>query len=374
MRSLLLALRQYTRRSETLIEVRVSREALLHNYDVHKETYGLLVAPVLKSNAYGHGLLEVARVLAQRQPPFFVVDSYFEAKMLRAYGIKTPVLVVGYTPLTLLAQNRLRGVSFTLTSLEALRECVALRARARVHIKLDTGMHRQGLLPEEVDEAIGLVRESGLTLEGVCSHFSDADGSEDFTRKQIALWNELVGKWTRAFPNIQYRHIAASAGSAFSKECDANLMRIGSGLYGIERIPTRKLPLRPTLSLMSRLTVVKSLKEREFVGYNRTFEAKGAMRIATVPVGYFEGVDRRLSNAGMMLVDEVPCPIIGRVSMNMSTLDVTHVPDANIGDRVVVISDKLGDPNSIERLAALCDTTPLELLVHIPSHLRRVIV
>lgn len=374
MRTLFRLVRHWRPLPATLIEVRISAAALLANYEAYEDTYGLPVAPVLKSNAYGHGLLPTATVLAPKRPPFFVVDSYYEAHMLRQQGILDPILIVGFVAPDRIKKNRLRNVSFVVTSLEGLQMLVEHSVREKVHIKLDTGMRRQGLLPDQVPAAIKLLQESAIEVEGVCSHFASADSSPEFTRQQIKEWNAQVPVWQKAFPHMRYWHIAASAGAAYTNECHANLIRLGAGLYGFERIPERALPLTPALSVHSMLTVVKDIQPGEMVGYNGTFEAHKSMRIGTVPVGYFEGFDRRLSNRAVMQIKNTPCPVIGRVSMNMSTIDVSGYKDAVLGTPVVVVSDNPTDLNSVSALSQLCDTSPLEFLVHIPSHLRRVIV
>ncbi len=373
MRTLFRWIRSWRATSQTLVEVLLSRAALLSNYEAFRTAYNLPVAPVLKSNAYGHGLLQVARILSS-DAPLLVVDSYHEACLLRQDGIRTPILVIGFVPIKIINLNKLAGVSFVITSIEGLEAVVASGSRARVHIKLDTGMHRQGLLPQQTTQAIGLIKNSQLEVEGICSHFASADSDPHFTRKQIALWNASVEVWRKEFQSMRYWHIAASAGAAFSAECDANLIRLGAGLYGFERIASRDMPLSPVLSMRSQLVVVKDISKGESVGYNTTFTAEKDMRIATVPVGYFEGFDRRLSNKGSMLVEGVVCPVIGRVSMNMSILDVTECVEARFGTKVVVISDKVDDPNSIENLSQQACMSPLEFLVHIPQHLRRVVV
>jgi alanine racemase len=363
------------RPQSTLIEVWVSKDALLTNYCAFKNAYGLPVAPVLKSNAYGHGLVEVATILQIEQPPFFVVDSVYEARVLRARGSTIPILIVGYVSPDSVATNKLRDVAFTVTSLEMLRLMCEANVSALVHIKIDTGMRRQGLLPEEMDEAIQLLAQSNLAVEGVCSHFADADGQDSiFTDMQIACWNKAVAVWKAAFPDLQWWHIGATAGAAYTQHVDANLVRLGTGLYGFPRHASQTFTLMPALSLWSTLTGSKTLKQAERVGYNGTFAAPHDIQVATVALGYYEGVDRRLSNKGFMQVGGVLCPIVGRVSMNITTIDVSGCPDAALGTRVLVFSANPADKNSLHNLALLCDTTPLELLVGIPQHLRRVVV
>lgn len=372
---LLQKIRQLRRTQYPLIEVRISKDAILGNYRAFAVAYAIPVAPVLKSNAYGHGLLEVADILAGSAAHMLIVDSIHEAQLLRSNGIGKPILVIGYTRPEAVVRNKLRNIAFTITSLAGLQALLDESARATVHIKLDTGMRRQGLLPQEVDEAIRLLKNSRLNVEGVCSHFADADGDSDvFTRGQIRVWSEMLPKWRAAFPRMRYWHLAATAGSAYMNDIDANLVRLGTGLYGFPRHPSQTFSLRPALSLQSVITGMKDLAAGEQVGYNCTFTAERPMRIATVPVGYFEGVDRRLSNKGCMIVSGAVCPIVGRVSMNITCIDVSNCREAKLETPVTVFSDNHEDPNSLLKLGSACDTTPLELLVHIPQHLRRVVV
>lgn len=373
--NLLRLLRRSRRRGTPLIEVRISKSAIQQNYEAFKGAYGVPVAPVLKSNAYGHGLIEVADILADLRPPMLVVDSIHEAQLLRRGGIATPVLVVGYARAETIAKNHLRDVAFTVTSLEGLKAIAALAVPAHIHLKLDTGMHRQGVLESEQEEAMQTIAGSLLVLEGVCSHFADADGvSEYFTRSQIEKWNAYARAWRATFPNITHFHLAATAGAAFMGDIDATMIRLGTGLYGFPRHASQTFNLRPALSMHTLITGVKDLGVGGSVGYNVTFIAKKRMRIASVPVGYFEGVDRRLSNRGAMLIGNTPCPIIGRVSMNISMIDVSDCEDARLETPVTIFSDQPADPNSLVNVAAICGTTPLEILVHIPQHLRRTIV
>lgn len=278
-------LRKLRRLSDPLIEVHVSRGAILSNYRAFSSAYGIPIAPVLKSNAYGHGLLEVADTLSPVDAPMLIVDSIHEVQLLRGNGIYRPILVIGYTRSEAIVRNRQKNIAFTLTSLAQVQTLVESGARASVHIKIDTGMRRQGIVPHEMDAAMGLLRESSLSVEGICSHFADADGeTATFTRSQIALWNETVPKWRSAFPSLRYWHLAATAGSAFMKDVDANMVRLGTGMYGFPRHPSQTFELQLALSLRSIITGVKDLAVGEHVGYNCTFTATKPMRIATVPV------------------------------------------------------------------------------------------
>ncbi len=381
---------------EPLIAVSISRERLLHNLQEFRKLipHGY-VAPVLKSNAYGHGLFEVADILRHdKRIPFIAVDSYFEAVALRARGIKTPLLIIGYTRPRTIMESSIKRTSFTITNIDTLRAIKNIASVVHVHIKIDTGMHRQGILMDEVRYAIELLEKNPcIRLEGICTHFSDADNAdESFTEAQVVHWNDVVAEFKTAFPNIWYIHAAATDGSRFSDDIRGNVIRLGIGLYGLSENPVlnKKLDLRPVLKMTTIITGLKTLLPGETVGYGNTFKADREMCIATIPVGYYEGLDRRLSNKGAVQViiqnhakldasggSEVICPIIGRVSMNITTIDASTVPGVcglKLGMSVTVVSDSKDDPNSILAHAKNCGTIAYEIAVKIPQQLKRVIV
>jgi alanine racemase len=234
-------------------------------------------------------------------------------------------------------------------------------------------MHRQGISPSEQAEAAEIIKKSpALYLEGTCSHFADADNADDtYTQKQISTWNKSVAYFRAEFPTLKYWHISASAGHIY-KQAEANLTRLGIGLYGLINIAG--LNLRPVLEMNTMITSIKKIHRGDRVGYGGTFTAPEDMTIATIPVGYYEGVDRRLSNIGFMKLGETECPIVGRVSMNITTIDVSKIPHAKIGDKIIVISRNKNDKNSVENIAKLCGIISYEIAVYVPSQLRRVVI
>ena len=362
---------------ENLVEIRVSRSDILHNLAVFKkQNPGVRVAPVLKSNAYGHGLAEVGTMLDKEQLPFFCVDSFFEALMLRNEGVRSPILVIGYTPLENILQNRLADIAFCIIGIDELEEAVQkIKKPTKIHLKVDTGMHRHGIMPEEIEKAAVLIRSNTyIELEGIYSHLADADTPDSpHTKTQIERWNAAVRQFRTAFPGIRYFHCAATAGSVYLPEMEGNVMRLGIGLYGIDTT-SKKLGLRPALELHTSIASLRTVLSGESVGYNATFKAGRDIVVASIPAGYNEGVDRRLSNKGFVLVRGTPCPIVGRVSMNITSIDVSSVTGTKTKEPVVIVSKDPRAPNSVEKIAATCGTIPYEILVHIPAHLRRVVV
>ncbi len=363
-------MRKFRRRYDALVEVVVFRDWLFHNLESLRKIAGQnRIAPVLKSNAYGHGLIEVAEILDNQGVPFFVVDSYHEAMVLRNAAIKTNILVIGFTPFENIKRNRDRTIAFTITDLEQLKYLEKkLKSPETFHLKIDTGMHRQGILPADLGAATTLIKANqNIVFEGLCSHFADGE-DDDYTKKQIEVWNPLVEKLTLEFP-FKFIHLAATTGLRHWPQIKSNTARVGKGLYGLGNIAGTE----PVLEMRARITGIKKIKSGDSVGYGMTFKAERDMVIGTLPLGYFEGVDRRLSNIGMVKYQDRYCRILGRVSMNITTIDLTEVPDAKAGDEVVVLSANGSDDNSVENLAKLCNTIALDLVVHIPQHSRRVV-
>lgn len=358
-----------------LVQVILSKQALLHNVQVFKELEPQKqIAPVLKSNAYGHGLVGVAKQLDGIQAPFLVVDSYYEALILKNEGIKTNLLVIGYTFVENIIQFSHPEIIFCITTLAQAQELSQkLKIQKRFHIKIDTGMHRQGILPTDIPHVIELIQKNkNIILEGICSHLADADTKQsELNKKQIRVWNEQSARIKKEFPSIRYTHIEATAGTAYAHEIDANMTRIGLGLYGIDSGIDRNLNVQPVLRMESIVVGIKKIKKGEGVGYNFTYTAPHDMTIGVVPAGYFEGIPRALSNNGYVKIKNVYCPIVGRVSMNMMSINVSQVPAIREGDTVEIISNNSNDKNSIISMARTVHI-PYEILVKIPEKIRRV--
>jgi alanine racemase len=238
-------------------------------------------------------------------------------------------------------------------------------------------MHRQGIMPSELSEVAGILEiNPSIILKGICSHFSDADGQDpSATESQIHVWNRLVKELLGHYSSLEFTHISNTAGHRYVTECYANVSRLGLGLYGLidGSIFSPKLDLQPAMSLETIITGIKKIQRDDAVGYANTFKAEKETLVATLPLGYYEGVDRRLSNCGSVLVgsEHMICPIIGRVSMNITTIDVTHMPEVKIGESVIVISDNSVDPNSIVNIAKTAGTIPYEIAVHVSGQLKR---
>ena len=351
----------------------ISKSALLFNIRLYQKKTKLPVAPVLKSNAYGHGIALVAQMLDRKDIPFFVVNAYDEALHIRASGVEKEILIIGYTAPETIVSSRVQGVSFTITSIDQLQKVARLaRHDIGVHIKIDTGMHRQGIAHASIPIAVRIIkRNAHIRVVGLCSHFADADGATDFfVRAQVAIWEKVVAQFRAQIPTIRWVHIAATAGTYFATQCTANLVRLGIGLYGFDCSKSH-LSTRPVLSLYSTLTNIQHVSRGARIGYNGTYSALRDMTIATIPVGYYEGIDRRLSNKGWVEVRGVLCPIIGRVSMNITTIDISKVKNPKEGDSVLVVAPARSVKHGVEHIAALCSTITYDICVRFNAAIPR---
>ncbi len=369
-----------TRPENHLLRIEVSASALRHNLKVFQDLVGdRTLAAVLKSNAYGHGLREVGRLMeAEPSVTTMMVDSIPEVQILRSVGVKKPIVIMGYVPRARLAKlKRLGKVTLVVTSLLQARDvAAAIRFNIDVHIKVDTGMHRQGVGVDELNEAIAILgTNKRLHLTGFATHLADPDGpTPEATQGQIKQWNACVDRY-RTLVSEGCFHVAATSGTAFLSEAQSTMVRLGIGLYGIDLMSGRHLDLRPALSFKAKIVNLKELAAEERLGYNFTYTAPTPRRIALLPCGYHEGVDRRLSNCGVVYLGDVPCSILGRVSMNMTTVDVTDVSrDLVLEDEVEVFSTDPTRQNSIAHVARLCDTVAHEVLTGLSPTVRRVVV
>ncbi len=361
--------------------IEVSRSALLHNADFFRRTTGHTVIPVLKGNAYGHGITQVATALKGQHFPYVAVDGYFEALKVREVVSRQPVLVMGMIKPHNFAKLRLRGLTFVVQDEATLRALAQLNKRVKVHLELNTGMNRYGIRPDELDNYLHLLQAAPrLQLEGVMTHLADSDGATTSNIEQaVRAYDAAVDTILSQGFTPRYFHVSQSAGSVRAKSRHANAIRVGIGLYGINPFPighpshSKCKELRPALKLVSTISKVQILKPGDKVSYNYTFTAKKAMRIGILPLGYHEGVQRALSNIGVVKVGNGFVPIVGRVCMNHTMIDITE-QDLKDGAEVTVYSNVTDDPNSIESIAHEHDLFTYSLLTGLSPDVRRYLV
>ncbi len=371
-------LKQSFSKYKNSVTVYISKENILHNLHTYQNNYkDVAIAPVLKSNAYGHGLVMVAKVLEKENIPFFVVDSLYEASILKSHNISKDILIIGFTPYDNILNFNSSKFIFSIISLEELKNLsYVIKKPVRIHLKIDTGMHRQGVMVEDINEAIKTIQENNkIFLEGVFTHLGDADNQDkSFTLQQVDKWKKVVENFKNNFSQIKYFHISATSGIPFNEISFGNVARVGVGLFGFDNASHTHLDLKPAMRVESIISSIRKIKKGESVGYSRTFVFQNDATLATVPIGYFEGVDRRLSNIGCFKIGDKFCDIKGRVSMNITSIDVGDVKELKLEDKVIVISENKNDKNSVESLAGLANTIPYDILVHINPSLKRKVV
>lgn len=367
----------FKRQYQPLNIIEVSKERLINNYNYLSSLNDKIkIAPVLKSNAYSHGIKEVATVLDEVNPVFFCVDSLYEAYELLKSKIKSPILIMGYVyPGNLSFKNL--PFSYAVFDIEQLRGILKNQPQAKVHLFIDTGMHREGIRTDELEGFLKkLTDEEKNSIEGVMSHLALAENSQNSdTKKQINQFKEateLLKKYS-IFP--KYIHIGNSPGLLNNKNLKlsslSNASRVGRSLYGISSIKNDYL--KQVLKLKTHIIQIKKIKEGEKVGYDFTYQAKKDGIIAVLPIGFYDGIDRRLSNKGVVLIKNKTCPIIGRVSMNFTVVDVTSVKNTKVGDEVIVFSNN-DDENNVVNIAKKIGAIPYEILVHLERSTKRMII
>ena len=334
---------------------------------------------VVKANAYGHGSIEVSRALVAAGADALGVAYVEEAILLRRAGLRIPILVMGPTPPEAAEAVLEQGLAPMVSDLALAERLSSLAAQAGrtmgVHLKVDTGMARLGVSPEEVPAyAAKLARLPGIRLEGLMSHLADAEADDPAAAKaQLARFREVDRALRAAGLSVGRRHVANSAGVLALPEAHLDLVRPGILLYGYAPSPrlAGRVALRPALTLRTRIAALRVVPRGQGVSYGHTFVAPRDVRVATIPVGYADGVSRSLSNRGEVLVRGRRAPILGRVCMDMTLVDVSATPEAALDDEVVLIGRQGNETISADDVAAAAGTISYEVLAGIGPRIPR---
>jgi alanine racemase len=299
---------------------------------------------VVKADAYGHGAIAVSRTAMLNGAEYLAVASMNEALELRDAGIEAPILVMGYTPTYFVRQAIQLHIALTLYDLDLARayDRIArdIGEKLRVHVKIDTGMGRLGVLPED---AMPFFRHLAvlhhLEIEGLFTHFSMAAEDQDYTKEQVKIFKGVIKPLRAGGVNLKYTHAANSAATLTSKDHHFSMVRVGLALYGLS--PSESVPVppefRPVMSWKTVIAQVKSLPAGHPVGYGNTYLTRGEEVIAIIPVGYADGFRRSPEHWGEVLVHGQFAPVVGRVSMDKTAINVTNIPEVAIGDEVVLL-------------------------------------
>ena len=359
----------------------ISLDAILANMESMKRNLkeGVQIAAVLKTNAYGHGAVEIAKVLEPLDYVWgYAVAAFEEAVELREAGLRKPILLLGYVfPYCYqeLAKMNIRPAVFREDMLEQLSAAAkAAGKKIKIHIAVDTGMSRIGIFPDEtgLDFVKKALETEGLQVEGMFTHFARADEADrSFTEEQLEkfVWLTEAVKERLGY-DIPIRHCSNSAGIIEYPHANMTMVRAGITLYGLwpsDEVRKDIVPLEPVMSLRSHIIYIKEISAGTPVSYGGTWAPDHTVRLATVPVGYGDGWPRSLSNKGYVLIRGQKAPIRGRVCMDQFMVEVTNIPDAAEGDEVTLIGrdgdayismEEVGDLSGRFNYELACDINP----------------
>jgi len=327
---------------------------------------------VVKANAYGHGLVEISKMCEGTNVDYLAVSTFDEAKTLRGNGISLPILIIGYIYTEDIEKAISDNITLSIYSREIADEVIKAASKlnkvASVHLKIDTGMHRLGFLPEEfIQNYKELTSDKNLNVEYLYSHFADFHNPEH-SQKQIAVLKGLLSEIKTKNLPIPKVHFSRSE-SLTDDNVDFAMVRPGLALYGLcDNIAG----LKPALTFKTKIAQVKNIKAGDAVGYCLTYQAPRNMKIATIACGYADGYGRNFSNKGEVIIDGKKLPVIGRVCMNLTIVDVSEVSDVKMGDEVILIGKDNGVEITANELAEKIDTIPYEIVSRIPSDIPRI--
>jgi alanine racemase len=359
----------------------INQEAIKKNVQVIREKIGSEVGlmAVVKANAYGHGAVGFAK-LSEDLVDRFGVSSVYEAAELRRAGVRLPIVILGYTPPENFDDIVKNSLTATIKNLDVAKALVSAARRqgktVKVWVKVDSGMHRLGLEPDQVLYFVKKLKDlPNLEVEGIFTHFADVDGDTDFTDWQLANFKRVTQELEAESVDIPIKSAGAS-GAVFNRpDAYFNMVRTGLSMYGINPSSqvTWSKDLLPVLEFKTEVTQIHELNHGESVGYGRAFRTKRPTRIATLAVGYGDGFRRAPYNWGEVLIAGHRVPLAGRVSMDQAAVDITDVPkDIRVGEGVVLIGRSGKEQIRVEDVADKLQTSPYEVLVGLTARVTRI--
>ena len=378
--------------SKQLRWLEIDLNRIKHNIEEFIKVLGdTNIGVVVKSNAYGHGLVEVARTAEEAGASYLFVVSIEEGVKLREAGIKNPVIVIGYVPewaADLAARNNISVALYSFNHLKGFEiELAKSGLKVKVHVKIDTGIGRFGILPNEALNFFGEIKKcKHIETEGIYTHFADAETPEiAYTNKQVKLFYSVLNKLKAIGIDPPIKHMAGSAASLMVPKSRFNLIRLGISTYGLwpskethiasrYKSKLKNVKLLPAMSYKTRIVQIKTLPLGYSVGYGCTYKTPRPTKIGVLPVGYADGYDRKISNIGRVLVKGKFAPVLGIVCMNMCMIDLTDIADVQEYDEVVLFGEQNGEMIAVEELADKIGTINYEVTTRMPENLARIFI
>lgn len=373
----------------------IDEKSVQNNVSFLKKKMGkkVVISAVVKANAYGHGIEQIVPLFEKYGINHFSVFSYSEA--LRVYqSLVEPrdIVIMGWIPDDKMADVIEKGIEFFVFNLQrlelALETAKQLNVKAKIHLEVETGMNRSGLEVNELNEAIAIIiaNQDYLNVSGFCTHLAGAESISNHPRiqKQLKKYQKMLSVLEGAGINPGYRHVANSAASFIYPKARMDLVRIGIMIYGYwssievfiqySHNKVNKVdPLQRILSWKSRIMAIKTVKYGEFISYGISYLAQSDVKTALIPIGYSSGYSRSLSNKGLVIINGHRCGVIGVVNMNMIIADVSHVPNAQVGDEVVIIGKQDHLEIKVSAFSDISDQLNYEVLAHLSESIKRTV-
>jgi alanine racemase len=379
--------------------VEISADALRENIrQFRKLLDGKILCVCVKANAYGHGLVEASKIFLEAGADWLSVNSLYEARKLRESGVSSPIYILGYVPFCDLEEAVDLNTRIVVYNKETVLKLSEIGKPVKIHLKVETGNNRQGILTDEIVDFAKFVKKfPNIEIEGVSSHFANIEDTTDhsFAEKQLARFNDAVKKLESEGIKIPIRHMANSAATILFPKTHYEMVRIGISAYGMwsshETYVSSlgggsggsggdKFNLTPAFTWKTKIAQIKKVPAGEYVGYGCTYKTEHDTKLAILPVGYYDGYDRGVSN-GHVLICGKRAPVRGRICMNIIMADVTDIPEAKLEDEVVLIGksggtagESSGETITMEQFASWASTINYEITTRVNERILRIVV
>ncbi len=368
--------------------IEINQKNIKNNYKAFKSLIdsNCLLMAVVKSNAYGHNLVEFSHIVEKLGVDWLGVDSIVEAETLRKKKIKKPMLVLGYTVNDKIKSAISNNISLTVSDFYTLKSLnkinFDLNKKLKIHIKIDTGMHRQGFLVSEIPKLIKILkkRKSFIKIEGIYTHFASSKNPLFLkeTLNQLKKFNKSIEIFERAgFKNL-IKHASSTSATLTFPQSHFDMVRIGIGMYGIwpsketKNFYENKINLKPVLSWKTIVGQIKKIPKGSRIGYDFTEKLNRDSKVAILPIGYWHGFRRSFSSIGNVVICNKKAKVLGRVSMDMITVDVTEIKNVKIKDTVTIIGKTKSMEITADDLANLANTTSYEIVTCLNPKIKRI--
>lgn len=337
----------------------------IKNYIGNKE-----IMPIIKANAYGTYINKELSVIKEFN--IVGVATTEEGKELRQLGFTNSIFILNQPSIEEISTIKNYDLTVGISFLDFLKELVKSKETVKIHLEVETGMNRTGVAINDLNEFINIIKNNKqIELEGIYTHLSSADTDKEYTKNQLIIFNEAITIIKSQIPSIKYIHSLASSGILNYLSNDTNLVRPGIILYGYYSMKdlVKKINLKPICTLKTKITFLKTVSKETSISYSKTYITQKETKIATIPIGYADGLKRRLSNKGYVVINNHKCPIIGNICMDSCMIDVTEIDNVKIGDDVYIWDNKT---ITVEDIAIQCDTINYEILSTISDRVERI--